>query len=136
MQRVIADTGFFVALGRRADRCHPRAARFADRFEGRLITTSPVIVESCHFLNVEWRLDLLRVIEEGRLEVAEVPVSSYHELAVTIRKYADCDIDFADASLVWLAEHTGLREILTLDVRDFSVFRLKNGKRFELVDWS
>ncbi len=136
MRRVIADTGFFVALGRRADPCHPRATRFADGFEGELITTSPIIVESCHFLHVEWRLSLLRVIEEGRIKVAEVPVSSYPELAATIRKYANCDIDFADASLVWLAEHTGLRQILTLDVRDFSVLRFKNGKRFELVDWS
>jgi len=135
VQRVIADTGYFVALGRRADPHHARAARFADRFDGQMITTSPVIVESCHFLNVEWRYDLLHAVGGERLKVAEVPVSRYPELAVTIKRYASYDIDFADASLVWLAEQTGLHQILTLDVRDFSVLRMKNGKRFELVDW-
>jgi len=70
------------------------------------------------------------------LVVVEVPVQSYPDLAANIRKYADQDIDFADASLVWLADQTGLRRILTVDVADFSTLRLKNGKRFELIDWS
>jgi len=65
-----------------------------------------------------------------------VPVQSYPDLAANIQKYADRDIDFADASLVWLADQTGLRRILTVDVADFSTLRLKNGKRFELIDWS
>jgi predicted nucleic acid-binding protein len=53
----------------------------------------------------------------------------------SIRKYADRKIDFADATLIWLANHTGMRDILTVDETDFSVYRLKGGKRFVLVKW-
>src|SRR5450759_2452517 len=53
----------------------------------------------------------------------------------SIRKYADRKIDFADATLVWLANHTGMRDILTVDEADFSVYRLKGGKRFVLMKW-
>ena len=42
---------------------------------------------------------------------------------------------FADAALVWLAEQTGNRAILTVDETDFRRFRLKSGARFELVEW-
>ena len=44
-------------------------------------------------------------------------------------------MDFADAALVWLAEQTGNRSILTVDEADFRRFRLKGGARFELVEW-
>jgi predicted nucleic acid-binding protein len=135
MERLIADTGFLVAIGRRADPRHEGARRFSGRFGGQLVTVSAVIVEACHFLTPQSRVDLLESIG-GRLLVIEVPVRSYPDLAATIRRYGNRDIDFADASLVWLAEQSGLRKILTVDVTDFSTFRLGNAKRFELVDWT
>jgi predicted nucleic acid-binding protein len=46
------------------------------------------------------------------------------------RKYADQPMDFADASLVLLATRSGIREILTADRRDFSVYRVRGRIRF------
>jgi hypothetical protein len=51
-------------------------------------------------------------------------------------RYKERDIDFADAALVWLAEQTGHRAILTVDDTYFRRFRLKGGGRFELVERS
>ena len=135
MERLIADTGFFVAITRRSDPRHSGAVEFSNKFAGQLVTTSAVVVEACHFLAPGARINLLNSAGP-RLGVVEVPVSSYPDLAATIGKYPDREVDFADASLVWLAERSGLRRILTVDVSDFSTFRLSGGKRFELVDWS
>ncbi len=135
MERLIADTGYFVAFSRRSDPRHSGAAAFADGFSGQLVTTSAVVVEACHFLAPDAQINLLNSTGP-RLAVVDVPVPSYPDLAATIRKYSDHEIDFADASLVWLAEKSGLRRILTVDVSDFSSFRLGGGKRFDLVDWS
>ena len=99
------------------------------------MTTSAVLVEACHFLTPAARIGLLNSAGP-KLAVINVPVLEYPELAATIGKYDDHDIDFADASLVWLAERSGMRQILTVDVSDFSTFRLSNGKRFDLVDWT
>ena len=33
------------------------------------------------------------------------------------------EMDLADASLIWLAHETGLREIMTTDANDFSRYR-------------
>ena len=47
-------------------------------------------------------------------------------------KYESLDPDWADVSLVWLGEHLGTRHIATIDVTDFSVYRLHGRTRFEL----
>ena len=43
-------------------------------------------------------------------------------------KYHDLPMDLADASLLWVAEQTGIIDILTIDLRDFAAYRLLNGK--------
>ncbi len=46
-----------------------------------------------------------------------------------------CLPDLADAALIWLADASGQIRILTVDARDFSVYRLKRGRRFEQIAW-
>jgi predicted nucleic acid-binding protein len=135
LDRVLVDTGFFAAFGRRGDPFHSAACRFLENYHGQLLTVSAVIVESCHFLTPQARMDLLNWAHFGSLSVLEVPVEAYPDLTKTIAKYANRDVDFADAALVWLAGESGLRRILTVDERDFSVYRLKGGKRFEVIPW-
>jgi len=43
------------------------------------------------------------------------------------------EMDLADASLYWLAVETGIREIMTVDVADFSRYRLPDGAGFTLL---
>ena len=50
----------------------------------------------------------------------------------TMAEYRDLPCDFADASLVYAASQTRVREIWTLD-RDFVVFRLPDRTRFTLI---
>ncbi|MGP1667084.1 MAG: hypothetical protein ACTS5I_14515, partial [Rhodanobacter sp.] len=100
-----------------------------------LVTAAPVIVETCFFLDAAGKGRLLEWAQRGALAVVEVPVSAYPDIGTIIRKYADRNIDFADAALVWLANHTGMHDILTVDEADFSVYRLKGGRRFALLKW-
>jgi predicted nucleic acid-binding protein len=43
------------------------------------------------------------------------------------------EMDLADASLYWVASETGVREIMTVDVRDFSRYRLPDGQAFSIL---
>ena len=47
-------------------------------------------------------------------------------------QYADCPMDFADSTLVVLAEDLKTNIVLTTDRRDFSVYRIDGRKRFEI----
>jgi predicted nucleic acid-binding protein len=132
---VLVDTGFLVSLFRPADRLRTQARECLLANRHPLVTAAPVIVETCFFLDAAGKGRLLEWVQRGALAVADVSVSAYPEIGVITRKYADRNIDFADAALVWLANHTGIRDILTVDEADFSVYRLKGGKRFVLVKW-
>ena len=135
MTSILVDTGFLVSLFRPADRLRAQARECLLANRRPLLTAAPVIVETCFFLDATGKGRLLEWAQRGAVAVAEVPVSSYAEIGTIIRKYADRRIDFADATLVWLANNTGMRDILTVDEADFSVYRLKGGKRFALVKW-
>jgi predicted nucleic acid-binding protein len=132
---VIVDTGFLVPLFRPAERLRASAREFLMNNRHPLLTVAPVIVETCFFLDPDGKVRLLEWIQRGAVAVAEVPTSAYADIRALIRKYADRDIDFTDAAIVWLAAKTGCRTLLTVDVRDFGVFRLAKGKRFDVVKW-
>ena len=135
MERLLVDTGFLVALGRARDPLHVAARSYLERCPLGLATVSAVVVETCHFLRLDARRALLEWLADGGPAVVEVPPEAYPELSKTMERYKERDIDFADAALVWLAEQTGHRSVLTVDDADFRRFRLKGGARFDLVDW-
>jgi predicted nucleic acid-binding protein len=136
LERVLVDSGFLVALGRRSDRRHAAAVAYLKASEEQLVTVGAVVVETCFFLNARAKRELLRWIAGGGIQVMEVPASNLDDLGALIERYASRDIDLADAALVWLANQTGVRRILTLDSMDFSIFRLRGGKGFDLVNWA
>lgn len=135
MARLIVDTGFLVALYINRDTLHKSAMEFLRDDARPLITTPAVVVETCFFLDPSGKRELLNWICCGGIEVYEVQTNHYTLIARYIEKYADQDIDFADATLVWLANQTGDKKILTVDKTDFSIYRLKGNRRFEVISW-
>ena len=117
----------------RSDKHHRRVTTFVRRFKGRLITTWPVLAETCHFLPERTQIELLRWADAGGLHVIDLQEPALRMLADWKEKYIDLPMDLADASLVWAAQHTNVLDILTIDLRDFSVYRLPNGKALKPV---
>ncbi|WIM06780.1 MAG: PIN domain-containing protein [Candidatus Nitricoxidivorans perseverans] len=132
---LIVDTGFLVALFRRGDRLREAARSFLAGNRAPLLTTSAIIVETAFFLDAGEKLALMEWIRRGALPVREISGETWPLLAWIVSKYADRDPDLADATLVWLAQDCGSRRILTVDDADFSVYRTKSGKAFEIVEW-
>jgi len=48
-------------------------------------------------------------------------------------QYADVPMDFADATLVALAEDTGIRDVFTLDRKGFQVYRIGKRETFRML---
>lgn len=67
------------------------------------------------------------------ISVVEMHESALSSLADWKEKYRDLPVDLADASLIWLAQQTGVLDILTIDRKNFSVYRMPNGKSLKLV---
>lgn len=137
MARVLIDTGAVVALVNHADQYHAQAADWFRRFRGQMLTTDAVITEAAYVLAASpahQRAALVwfeRVRSAGLLRVE--PVADYAALAAVIGRYPTLHCDYADATLIALAESTGVTAIATIDRRDFSVYRVRRRKRFRIV---
>ena len=137
MVRALVDTGAVVALINRADRHHVRAAAWFRVFRGEMLTTEAVITETAYVLaaSPEHQLAALawvqRAREAGMLQV--VAVEDHSALARIMSKYADLPCDYADATLIWLAERTGVVQIATIDQGDFSVYRVRGRRAFRIL---
>jgi hypothetical protein len=125
--RVIVDTGPLVSWFDRADRHHTTVRNFLGDFRGELISTWPVITEVCHLLPERLVSAFLRWVGSGGLTLIDVPAPATLTLADRMDKYADLPMDLADASLIWAAETLGVLDVLTLDRRDFGVYRTQRG---------
>ena len=60
-------------------------------------------------------------------------VSSLRRVRDLLGDYADLPMDYADATLVALAEETGTDLVFTTDRRDFGVYRIRGRRRFRIV---
>ena len=132
---VIADTGFWLALANRRDRHHARARAALSRLREPLITTWPVLTETCHLLAARLGPDaLLSFVESaarGAFELFELSPRHFPTLHSLMQKYRDLPMDLADASLVILAQETGSGRILSTDRRGFGTYRWKSHRLFK-----
>ncbi|NRF68896.1 PIN domain-containing protein [Aquincola sp. S2] len=127
-RRLLVDTGPLVAWIDAADGHHATVRAFMDRFEGELISTWPVLTEVCHLLPEHLVSKFVRWVGCGGMTMIDLPGSAAIVLADRMDKYADLPMDLADASLIWVAESTGVLDILTTDRRDFGIYRTERGK--------
>ena len=132
----LVDTGPLVAYLDSSEAEHDQVGEIIDGFTGLLATTAAVVTEAMHFV---------RRARHGAVAVSEfvsrsgmqvhgicepVDIQAASEL---MQRYADTPMDFADATLVLLAERLAVPDILTLDRRGFNTYRLPDGTPFNLV---
>ena len=126
----LLDTGFLVALVNSADPAHRACEATWGQLAGPFLTTEGVLVEAAHLVRRN-KAGFATVWGLVR-SVGTIVSSSPRPRAVALmEQYADVPMDFVDATLVALAEETGVRDVLTLDVRGFSTYRTGDGKKFK-----
>ena len=127
MRRLIVDAGPLIALVRVSDRHHRAAEAFFRNFSGPLVTTMAVITEVCALLPARSAVAFLRDIGRSNVTLVHVPETEFPSLATLMDKYADRPMDFADATLLWLADALSLVDIATLD-SGFHIYRTRRGR--------
>jgi uncharacterized protein len=130
---LLLDTGALVSLLDRSQKHHLKCRRaFAD-WTGPVVSTEAVLTEATH---------LLAGVRGGRAACVDFFLSGGALLVPSsamslqrVRKLLDTylPMDFADATLVALAEELDCTSVFTTDQTDFSVYRLKGRRPFRLV---
>jgi predicted nucleic acid-binding protein len=135
MRSVILDTGALVALLDKSEKSHIRCVEFLKEFNGKLLTTEPVLTEAVYLLgpSVKAQRACIDFILRGGAALVPQSPESLSRAAVLMEKYKDIPMDFADATLVTLAEETKIDEVFTLDVKGFSSYRIYGKKTFKVL---
>ena len=133
--KLLLDTGPLVALLCRDDQDHEACADFYAPFRGILLTTEPVLTEAVFLLDrlAGGASSCLEFFIRGGAVLVPLTQQSLIRCNALMAKYADVPMDFADASLVALAQETRIKNIFTLDHRGFEIFRLAKESRFTIV---
>lgn len=132
---IIADTGFWVALIDEKDSYHPIAKQSLKKYDEPLITTWPVMTETCYLLlrnkGASVASSFMENYGQGLFTVFDLQQSHGAQISRLMQQYANLPMDLADASLVILAEYLGHGRIFSADQRDFNAYRWKNTQPFQ-----
>jgi uncharacterized protein len=132
---MLVDAGPLVALIHRGDRNHERCKKVASSLVGPLVTVWPAFTEAMYLLSFSWRAQdaLWEMLHRAAVVFAELGESDFSRMRDLMKRYQDLPMDLADAALVRVAEREKLREIFTLDRKDFGIYRPSRSGRFRIV---
>jgi uncharacterized protein len=135
METVIADTGFVVALTNNTDTKHTEVRTIYAQ-QARILPQT-VLVEVAYLLGrnagIEIVVAFLRGIPASRFTLVELTEQDIARTAEILDQYADSRIDFVDATVMAVAERLNIETVLTLDYRDFHLFRPRHRNSFILL---
>ncbi len=131
----LVDTGAILALLDADDRWHDRCRdAFAD-LRLPLATTAAVLAEVFHLLGDHPRevAAAWRFVRSGAVLLLPITDDDSGALEALMKRYRDRPMDFADATLVRVAEREALPTILTIDHDDFETYRIGRKTRFRIA---
>lgn len=131
MQRLLVGSGPLVALFDGSDRWHSTVAEFIKGFRGELLTSAANVTEAAWItgsVSQAMMSNLLTWLYRGAVAVHNIEVDDMRRISALSEQYRTLRPDFADLALLALAERTKVERVITLDKKDFDVYRLKNGK--------
>jgi uncharacterized protein len=131
----LVDTGFLLAVVNARDRWHGACSAALGSATLPLMTTTAVLTETFYFAS-KGRGLVERVwtfIHSGGVTISPMTDADLPALDTLMARYADRPMDFADATLVHVAEREGIRTILTIDHADFETYRIGRNAKFRIL---
>jgi hypothetical protein len=134
---MLCDTGVLITIVDRQQPQHQAYRQIIQRSASPLLTTWACLTEAMYLAHRlgGWVMQnqLGKLLLKGGL--IPYPINSTQQITrvfALIEQYRDRPMDFADATLVLVAEETGNHQILTLD-SDFLFYRIHNRDSFEII---
>jgi len=130
----LIDTGAILALINRRDSWHAACLEAYEQAQLPLLTSEAVLTETLHLSQRHLRQirPVWTLVRSGAIQMLTIDNEELPFIQKLMEDYADCPMDFADATLVHLAAREGISTILTIDRDDFSTYRLPGRKKFTI----
>ena len=132
---LLLDTGALVSILDRSQRLHRECVEFFTEWDGPVVSTEAVLTESAHLLARVPRgiATCLDFFLSGGAVLVPSSLSSLGRTRELVVQYDDLPMDYADASLVALAEELNTNLVLTIYRKDFSIYRVHDRNSFNIL---
>jgi len=134
----LIDTGAILALLDRSDRWHRACVDAFRQLRLPLLTSEAVLTEVFHLVG-DTRAEMeaaWRFVRSGALIIGVIEHAELTHLHGLMSRYWDRanyrNMDFADATVVYLAKRESLSVILTVDHADFATYRIEGKRQFRV----
>src|SRR5258708_21138349 len=131
----LIDTGAILAVLDRRDRWHQVCVDAFRQLRLPLLTSEAVLTELFHLVG-DSRVEMeaaWKLVRSGALALSTIEDAELPHLHLLMSRYADRPMDFADATLVYLAKRESQPTILTVDHADFATYRIEGRRRFRVL---
>ncbi len=131
----LIDTGAILAILDKRDPWHRLCVEAFQHLRAPLLTSEAVLTELFHMVGDDRREmeGAWGFVRSGALKLAEIRDSELPEIHALMSRYWDRPMDFADATLVYLAKRESLSTILTVDHDAFETYRIEGRRRFRVL---
>lgn len=134
---IICDTSGLYAAYNSRQPGHRETVAAVSRAPGPLVVSHYVVTELDYLLRTKVGVDaevgMLKDVEAGVYQVAELSEAELTQAISVIERYADRNLGIADAANVVLAARHRTTSLLTLDERDYRIVRPLWGDAFTLL---
>ena len=132
---VLVDTGVLLACLDKRDKWHRTCVELLAGMDSPAVTTFAVLTELFHFARKRLRRTdtAWKLVSSGYFIVVPVVADELATLQSLMLRYADRPMDFADATLVHVAQREKISTILTIDHNDFETYRIGGNKKFRIL---
>lgn len=131
---LLLDTGALVALLDASERRHADCKSTFSAWHAGVVTTEAVVTEAADLLasaGADGTLPLQFCLRGGAVLKPWTDIRA-ERASELMRKYSNVPMDYADATLVALAEELGTANVFTLDLRGFRTYRWKARRAFKI----
>ena len=132
----LIDTGFMLAVLDESDSHHKACAEIF-QIENEMLLPEVVLTELAYLILRQSGYDtlttFLNYLANGELPIISATTQDLARSAEILKKYRDSKIDFVDSIIMAIAERLDIKRILTVDRRDFGLFRPQHCEAFEII---
>ncbi|KXS91548.1 PilT protein domain-containing protein [Microcystis aeruginosa NIES-88] len=132
----ISDTGFVVALLNQSDIKHSDVVAIYQNYQ-QILLPQTVLAEVAYLVGrsagVSTVAAFLKGLSASRFHLIPLSETDVIRVSEILEEYKDSRIDFVDATVMEIAERLKITLILTLDQRDFRLFRPKHCQSLEIL---
>lgn len=134
---VIVDTSFLVSLTNPLEQRHGDCVQVARDLRGKLVVPITTLPESTHLIAHRISHRAMRAfisqLQHPQWHIENLTMADLERAHHILNQYSDALLDFADSTIVAIAERLEIDTVLTLDQRDFRMIRPKHTAYFTLL---